>query len=193
MSWVWYPQDSIRCRHEISACEEDGERMMTWERLMAGTDPRMDVRFNDRAQRVVALAEDEARRLNHHQAGDDDLLRALIIEREGVAAKTLESLGVDLDDLLEHLYEHRGRAAAPPPAGAIPFSDSAKAALGLATQEAVYLGHRHVGTEHILLGLLREGGGAARILAQHGVNLHRASWRVQELLDQYQYGKRRAD
>jgi ATP-dependent Clp protease ATP-binding subunit ClpC len=167
--------------------------MMTWERVMAGTDPRMDVRFNDRAQCVVGLAEDEARRLNHHRAGDDDLLRGLIIEREGVAAKTLESLGVDLDDLLQHLYEHRGHAETRPPAGVIPFTDSAKTALELAAQEAVYLGHGYVGTEHILLGLLREDGGAARILAQHGVNLHRASWRVQELLDQYQYGRRHAD
>lgn len=153
-------------------------------------DVRFNVRFNARAQRVLALAHEEARRLNHHRAGDDDLLRGLIIEREGVAAKALESLGVDLEDLREHLDQHRGHASAPRPAGPIPFTDDAKKALELAAQEAVYLGHPCVGTEHMLLGLLREEGAAARILAQHRVNLNRASWRVQELLDHCQYGKR---
>lgn len=148
------------------------------------------VRFNARALRVLALAHDEARRLNHHRAGEDDLLRALSMDGD-VAARTLESLGVDLEDLRDHLLQYRGDSGMPL-TGPVSFTDGAKKALGLAHQEAVYLGHRYVGTEHILLGLLRGEGGAARILAQHGVNLNRASWRVQELLDQYQYGRRRA-
>lgn len=148
--------------------------------------------FTDRAQQVLVLAQGEARRLNRHRAGADDLLLGLISEREGVAATALESLGVNLEDLREHLEQHGGTGGGmPPPAGPIPFTDRAKKALDLAVQEAVYLGHPgYVGTEHVLLGLLREEGAAARILAQHGVNLNRASWRVQELLDQYQYGRR---
>jgi ATP-dependent Clp protease ATP-binding subunit ClpC len=150
-------------------------------------------RFNARAQRVLALAQEEARRLNHHRAGDDDLLRGLIIERDGVAAETLGSLGVGLEDLREHLDQHRGLAGGPPPIGPVPFTDDAQKALDLAAQEAVHLGHSYVGTEHLLLGLLREERAAARILAQYQVNLNRASWRVQELLDRYQYGRRQAD
>lgn len=151
-------------------------------------------RFNDRAQHVLALAQDEARRLNRHKAGDDDLLRGLIIESMGVAATALESLGVSLQDLREYLDQHHGRSAKPPPAGPIPFSGQAKRALELAAQEAVHLGHPgYVGTEHILLGLLREEGPAAHILAQHRVNLNQASWRIQELLHRYQYGRRHED
>jgi ATP-dependent Clp protease ATP-binding subunit ClpC len=148
-------------------------------------------RFNPRAQHVLALAGERARRLNHHRAGDDDLLRGLILERDGVAARALESLGVSLADLSDHLDEHRGPASRPPPAGPIPFTGDAEKALDLAVQEARYLGHPYVGTEHILLGLLRREGGAAHLLAQHNVTLNQASWRIQELLDQYQYGRRR--
>ena len=154
---------------------------------------RVNERFNDRALRVVRVAEDEARRLNRRRVGSDDLLRGLAIEREGVAAKVLESLGVNLDDLLAHLDEHRPAAGSPSPAGSIPFNKQAAKALDLAAQEVVYLGHPYVGSEHILLGLLRGETGAARILAQHGVNLNRASWRVQELLDHWQYGRRDTD
>lgn len=150
-------------------------------------------RFTARAQRVLALAHEEARRLDHARAGDDDLLRGLITERGRGAAVALESLGVDLADLREHLDQHRGHAGGPPHVGPIPLTDKAKRALDLAAREAAYLGHPHVGTEHMLLGLLREEGAAARILAQHRVNLNRASWRVQELLDHYQYGKRQTD
>lgn len=162
--------------------------------MTAGSvDQEMYERFNARAQHVLALAQDEARRLNHHKAGDDDLLRGLIIEHEGVAATVLESLGVSLEDLHEHLDQHRGRSGTPP-VGPIPFSDGASRALELAAQEAARLAHPgYVGTEHILLGLLREEGPAAHILAQHRVNLNQASWRIQELLDHYQYGKRQED
>ena len=82
------------------------------------------------------------------------------------------------------------RGETPPPANRLPFDDSASKALELAAQEAVHLGHHYIGTEHILLGLLRGEGSAARILAQHQVNLIQASWRVQELLDKYQFGRR---
>ena len=151
----------------------------------------MNERFSDRAMRVVQVAEDEARRLGRRRVGADDLLRGLAIEREGVAGKVLQSLGVDLDDLLAHLDEHRPAAGSPSPARSSPpeLTRSAKA-LEAATQEAVYLGRNYVGSEHILLGLLRVEGGAARILAQHGVNLNRASWRTQELLDHWQFGRR---
>ena len=152
----------------------------------------MNERFNDRALRVVQVAEDEARRPGRRRVGADDLLRGLAIEREGVAGKVLESLGVDLDDLLAHLDEHRPAAGSPSPAGPLPLTDEAAKALQAATQEAVHLGRNYVGSEHILLGLLRVEGGAARILAQHGVNLNRASWRTQELLDHWQFGRRGA-
>ena len=150
-------------------------------------------RFNDRALRVLARVEEESRRLCHHRAGTDDFLRALVMDGDGVAAAALESLGVSPGPLLEHLDQFRGRGGRPPPAGPIPFTDGIWRALELAAQEAVYLGHGYVGTEHLLLGLLRGEGDGARILAQHGVDLCRASWRVQELLDWYRYGWRQAD
>jgi ATP-dependent Clp protease ATP-binding subunit ClpC len=82
-----------------------------WEDLVAGIEQNTGVPFNARAQKVVAAAEEDARQHNHHRAGDDDLLAALIAQREGVAAKALESLSVDLDDLLAHVSETRGPAA----------------------------------------------------------------------------------
>lgn len=157
----------------------------------AGMDRNPYVRFNPRALHVLELAYVQARQLNHHRLGEDDLLCGLALERDGVAAQALNSLGVDLGDLGEHLRQYRG-AAGTPLTGPIYFTGGVMKALGLAHQEAVYPGHPYIGTEHLLLGLLRGEGPAARILAQHHVSLPRASWRVQELLDQYQYGRRQA-
>lgn len=128
--------------------------------------------------------------MNHHGAGTEHLLLGLIIEREGVAAIALESLGVDLGDLREHIEQVCGRGRQPS-TESMAINDSAKNALELSLQEARYMGHRYVGTEHILLGVLREERGiAARVLALHRVYLPQASWCLQNLLLEFQFGKR---
>src|SRR5881394_3740067 len=105
-------------------------------------------RFTDRARRVVVLAQEEARMLNHNYIGTEHILLGLIHEGEGVAAKALESLGISLEGV--------GQQA---PSGHIPFTPRAKKVLELSLREALQLGHNYIGTEHILLGLIREGEG----------------------------------
>jgi ATP-dependent Clp protease ATP-binding subunit ClpC len=117
-------------------------------------------RFTDRARRVVVLAQEEARKLNHNYIGTEHLLLGLIRESEGVAAKALESLGISLDAVRQQVREIIGQGQQPP-SGHIPFTKRAKKALELSTRESMQLGHNYIGTEHILLGLLREGDGVA--------------------------------
>ncbi len=118
-------------------------------------------RFTDRARTVVVLAQDEARRLDHNYIGTEHLLLGLIREGEGVAAKALESLGISLDSVRQQVEQIIGQGQQAP-SGHIPFTPRAKKVLELSLRESQQLGHNYIGTEHILLGLIREGDGVAR-------------------------------
>src|SRR5262245_13274785 len=142
-------------------------------------------RFTDRARRVVVLAQEEARLLNHNYIGTEHILLGLIHEGEGVAAKALESLGISLEAVraqVEEIIGHGGQA----PSGHIPFTPRAKKVLELSLREALQLGHNYIGTEHILLGLIREGEGvAAQVLVKLGADLSRVRQQVIQLLSGY--------
>ena len=128
-------------------------------------------RFTDRARRVVVLAQEEARLLNHSYIGTEHILLGLIHEGEGVAAKALESLGISLEAVRRQVEEIVGQGHAAP-TGHIPFTPRSKKVLELSLREALQLGHNYIGTEHILLGLVREGEGVAtQVLVQLGANL----------------------
>ena len=123
-------------------------------------------RFTDRARRVVVLAQEEARMLNHNYIGTEHILLGLIHEGEGVAAKALESMGISLDAVRAQVEEIIGQGQQAP-SGHIPFTPRAKKVLELSLREALQLGHNYIGTEHILLGLIREGEGvAAQVLVK---------------------------
>src|SRR6476660_7785304 len=117
-------------------------------------------RFTDRSRRVVVLAQEEARMLNHNYIGTEHLLLGLIHEGEGVAAKAIEALGISLAAVRSEVNEMVGRGERAS-AGHIPFTPRAKKVLELSLREALQLGHNYIGTEHILLGLIREGEGVA--------------------------------
>ncbi len=143
-------------------------------------------RFTDRARRVVVLAQEEARMLNHNYIGTEHILLGLIHEGEGVAAKALESLGVSLEAVRSQVEEIIGQGQQAP-SGHIPFTPRAKKVLELSLREALQLGHNYIGTEHILLGLIREGEGvAAQVLVKLGADLGRVRQQVQQLLSGYQ-------
>src|SRR6202047_3527582 len=130
-------------------------------------------RFTDRARRVVVLAQDEARMLNHNYIGTEHILLGLIHEGEGVAAKALESLGISLEAVRQQVEEIIGQGQQAP-SGHIPFTPRAKKVLELSLREALQLGHNYIGTEHILLGLIREGDGvAAQVLVKLGAGRNR--------------------
>jgi hypothetical protein len=128
-------------------------------------------RFTDRARRVVVLAQEEARLLNHNYIGTEHILLGIIHEGDGIAATALESLGISLPAAraeVEEVIGHGGEA----PSGHIPFTPRAKKVLELSLREALQLGHNYIGTEHILLGLVREGEGvAAQVLVKLGAEL----------------------
>ncbi|MDQ6658009.1 MAG: ATP-dependent Clp protease ATP-binding subunit [Actinomycetota bacterium] len=143
-------------------------------------------RFTDRARRVVVLAQEEARMLNHNYIGTEHILLGLIHEGEGVAAKALESLGIALEGVRAQVEEIIGQGAQAP-SGHIPFTPRAKKVLELSLREALQLGHNYIGTEHILLGLIREGEGvAAQVLVKLGADLNRVRQQVLQLLSGYQ-------
>ncbi|MDO5633892.1 MAG: ATP-dependent Clp protease ATP-binding subunit [Micrococcus sp.] len=143
-------------------------------------------RFTDRARRVVVLAQEEARMLNHSYIGTEHILLGLIHEGEGVAAKALESLDISLAAVREKVQEDIGQGQQNPP-GHIPFTPRAKKVLELSLREALQLGHNYIGTEHILLGLIREGEGvAAQVLVKLGADLNRVRQTVIQLLSGYQ-------
>src|SRR5438132_1733900 len=146
-------------------------------------------RFTDRARRVVVLAQEEARMLNHNYIGTEHILLGLIHEGEGVAAKALESLGISLEAVRSQVEEIIGQGQAAP-TGHIPFTPRAKKVLELSLREALQLGHNYIGTEHILLGLIREGEGvAAQVLQKLGADLNRVRQQVIQLLSGYTGGK----
>jgi hypothetical protein len=143
-------------------------------------------RFTDRARRVLVLAQEEARLLNHSFIGTEHILLGLIHEGEGVAAKALESLGISLEAVREKVEETIGPAGSAP-TGSPPFTPRAKKVLELSLREALQLGHNYIGTEHMLLGLVREGEGvAAQVLVSLGADLLRVRQQVLQLLSGYQ-------
>jgi len=138
-------------------------------------------RFSDRARRVVVLAQEEARMLDHNYIGTEHILLGLIREGEGAAAKALESLGISLDAVRQQVEEIIGRGQQVP-SGHIPFTPRAKKVLELSLRESLQLGHSYIGTEHILLGLIREGDGvAAQVLVRLGADLNRLRLQVIQL------------
>jgi ATP-dependent Clp protease ATP-binding subunit ClpC len=146
-------------------------------------------RFTDRARRVVVLAQEEARGLNHNYIGTEHILLGLIHEGEGVASKALESLSISLEAVREQVQEIIGQGQQAP-TGHIPFTPRAKKVLELSLREALQLGHNYIGTEHILLGLIREGEGvAAQVLVKLGADLSRVRQQVIQLISGYQGGK----
>jgi ATP-dependent Clp protease ATP-binding subunit ClpC len=149
-------------------------------------------RYTDRARRVLVLAQVEAKKLNHNYIGTEHFLLGLIAEGEGVAAKALESLGISLSTVQQQVRELAGQGQ-DPPSGHIPFTPQAKKVLDLAQRESRALGHTYIGTEHILLGLLREGDGVAvQVLVSLGADLNTVRQRVIQLLHGHQ-GKAVAD
>ena len=142
-------------------------------------------RFTDRARRVVVLAQEEARLLNHNYIGTEHILLGLIHEGEGVAAKALEQLGISLEAVRTQVEEIIGQGGSSP-SGHIPFTPRAKKVLELSLREALQLGHNYIGTEHILLGLIREGEGvAAQVPVKLGADLSRVRQQVIQLLSGY--------
>jgi len=142
-------------------------------------------RFTDRARKVMQLANQEAQRFNHEYIGTEHILLGLIHEGEGVAAKALESLGISLEAVRSQVEEIIGQGGSSP-SGHIPFTPRAKKVLELSLREALQLGHNYIGTEHILLGLIREGEGvAAQVLVKLGADLSRVRQQVIQLLSGY--------
>jgi ATP-dependent Clp protease ATP-binding subunit ClpC len=140
-------------------------------------------RFTDRARRVVVLAQDEARELNHNYIGTEHVLLGLIHEGDGVAARALEAMEISLAAVRQGVEQVIGKGDAPPGAGHIPFTPRAKKVLELSLREALQLGQDYIGTEHILLGLIREGEGvAAQVLVRLGADLQRVRQEVLHLL-----------
>src|SRR5438309_10558797 len=146
-------------------------------------------RFTDRARRVVVLAQEEARMLNHNYIGTEHILLGLIHEGEGVAAKALESLNISLEAVRSQVEELIGHGQAAP-TGHIPVTPRAKKVLELSLREALQLGHNYIGTAHTLLGLIREGEGvAAQVLQKLGADLNRVRQTVIQLLSGFIGGK----
>ena len=139
-------------------------------------------RFTDRARRVIVLAQEEARLLHHSYIGTEHILLGLIHEGEGVAAKALDQLGINLEEVRKQVVEIIGQGQ-PQSEGHIPFTPRAKRVLELSLREALQLGHNYIGTEHILLGLIREGEGvAAQVLTKLGADLAKVRHTVIQLL-----------
>ncbi|MFZ4505200.1 MAG: ATP-dependent Clp protease ATP-binding subunit [Microbacteriaceae bacterium] len=149
-------------------------------------------RFTDRARRVVVLAQEEAKGLNHNYIGTEHILLGLIKEGDGIAAKALAELDISIDNVREQVQDMIGQGQQAP-TGHIPFTPRAKKVLELSLREALQLGHNYIGTEHILLGLIREGEGvAAQVLVKLGADLTRVRQTVIQLLSGYQAGKESA-
>jgi ATP-dependent Clp protease ATP-binding subunit ClpA len=140
-------------------------------------------RFSDRARRVLVLAQEEARLLNHSFIGTEHLLLGLIAENDGVAAHALAAMGITLERVRERVEETIGLSARGSEGGQAPFTPRAKKVLELSLREALQLGHNYIGTEHILLGIVREGEGVgAQVLQSLGADLPRVRRQVTGLL-----------
>jgi ATP-dependent Clp protease ATP-binding subunit ClpC len=139
-------------------------------------------RFTDRARRAVVLAQEEARMLNHNYIGTEHILLGLLREHDGVAGKALASLDITIEAVRGQVEEIVGQGRATP-TGHIPFTPRSKKVLELSLREALQLGHNYIGTEHILLGVIREGEGVAtQVLVKLGTNLNRLRETVIQLI-----------
>ena len=139
-------------------------------------------RFTDQARRVVVLAQEEARRLDHNYIGTEHILLGLLRDGEGVAVEALDGLGVSLEETRAKVGEIIGHGS-DQQSGHIPFTPRAKKVLELSLREALELGTDYIGTEHILLGLIREGQGvAAQVLVDLGAGLDQTREKVLELI-----------
>jgi prophage maintenance system killer protein len=159
-------------------------RMHGWRpgRRRPGRKKGMFQRFTPRARQVVVLSQDEARSLNHNYVGTEHILLGLLREHDGLAARALNVLGISRDAVRQQVLSIIGEGEQPP-SGHIPFTPRAKKVLELALREAVNLGHLYIGSEHILLGLIREGEGlACQVLTQLGASLPRVREQVLQLL-----------
>ncbi len=164
--------------------ERFGEELSHMEEMLltGREEPAMFERFTDRARRVVVVAQEEARKLSHSYIGTEHLLIGLVQEGEGVAAKVLKTFGISAAAVRTQVEEIVGEGSQAP-SGHIPFTPRAKKVLELAMREGVRLDHKYIGTEHILLGLIREGEGvAAQILVKLGADLGRVRQKVVELV-----------
>jgi ATP-dependent Clp protease ATP-binding subunit ClpC len=140
-------------------------------------------RFTERARKVIILAKEEARRFNHDYIGTEHILLGLIREGEGVAAAVLQKMGVSLENIRLEVEKLVQPGPTTQIIGDIPFTPRAKKALELAAEEARSLGHNYIGTEHLLLGLIREGEGiASQVLLNLGLDLNTVRNEVMELL-----------
>jgi ATP-dependent Clp protease ATP-binding subunit ClpC len=140
-------------------------------------------RFTHRARRVVVLAQEESRLLGHNHIGTEHILLGLVREGDGVAAIALQRLGIELELVRKRVEEIIGRGEGVPSMAHIPFTPRAKKVLELSLREALGLGHNYIGTEHILLGVVREGEGvAAQVLVEVGATLDRVRHQVTQLL-----------
>ena len=140
-------------------------------------------RFTDRARGVIVLAQGEARSLDHDYIGTEHILLALMEEGNGVGAKALEAMQITMDTVREKVEEITGRGQVSPRKGHIPFTPAAKKVLEFSLRESLQLGHHYIGTEHILLGLIREGDGVAgQVLVKLGADLNRTRMQVIQLL-----------
>jgi len=143
-------------------------------------------KFTDKARRVVVLAQEEAKSLNHNYIGTEHILLGLIHEGEGVAAKALEALGISQEAVRDQVKEIIGQGQQPP-TGHIPFTPRAKKVLELSLREALQLGHSYIGTEHLLLGLIKEGEGvAAQVLTKLGADTNKVRAQVQQMLQGFE-------
>jgi len=149
---------------------------------MSGTLGEVFERFTDRARRVLTFAQDEARLLNHSFIGTEHILLGLLREGDGVGAQTLRSLGISLEAVREKVQETIGMAGTAP-SGSPPFTPRAKKVLELSLREALQMNHSYIGTEHLLLGLVREGEGvAATVLIGLGADPPRVRQEVINLM-----------
>jgi ATP-dependent Clp protease ATP-binding subunit ClpC len=140
-------------------------------------------RFTDRARQVVVLAQEEARELGHSYIGTEHILLGLLRVSDGVAARALESLGISLDAVREEVRQTVGQGETSQLPSHIPFTPQAKKVLELSLREALQLGHNYIGTEHILLGLVRDSEGvAAQVLVNLGANLNRVRAEVMQFV-----------
>ncbi len=140
-------------------------------------------RFTDQARQVVTVAQEEARTLDHDHVGTEHLLLGLVHVEDGMAARALALLGISLAAVRQQVEEIMGQGKKRAPAAHLPFTPRAKKVLELSLREALHLGHNYIGTEHILLGLIREGEGiAARVLVKLGADLSRVRQEVIKLV-----------
>ena len=149
------------------------EELTAWlEQSTTGRREQMFERFTDKARQAVVLAQEEARRLGHPEVRTEHLLLGLLaVDGESAANRALTGLGIPLDDLRREVEEGIGRGEGAP-SGHLPFAPQNKKVLELSLREALQLGHNYIGTEHLLLGLVREAdGGAAQVLSGRGANL----------------------